>query len=632
MKNKPSFDLYHKNLQIFPKYIKELVKKINIEDVWKKVIIENSLDNKPICSIIDESNNCIRINSDLPQEEYKIWTNQIDLKKAGSLFVYGCGFGYPLFELLKQKEPNTLVFVFENSLDIFIAMLFFFDFQPIMLTKKFIFFIGKKEDFSENLLNIINTDIFLYITAPIVIFTHPAKRNFMNDYLKIHSYIFEQLSLNVFHIGNDHYDTLLGFHNIIANLKEIISNPQLSCLKNKYSEKPAFIISNGPSLDKDIHNLKKINKMGLIICTESAILPLLKNNIKPDILCVIERIENSYLYHFKDISYSEDISLLALALINKNIFPSFSGPKIPIFRNTESINIWINKWFGEANSSIDAGANISHLAFEIAVYVGANPIVLVGQDFAFGEANSVHSKYSIYSNEIAKKDDDKTRKRPLVYTENNYGAKIKTTQLWQDFRHGLERKIAQHSEKNIINTTLKGAKIKGTSLANLEQIIQKYCITKLEQPVFEIINNSKKNINFETQHHKLVLFVNELSSYINSFRKLCQSAVMATVRSNKMLYLLDEEDYQNNLDIFEKSYEENFNDLTKFMSDNLFLVFFQQVLLIGFHQMNLLGTIDSEQAMREIFEIHKNLFNNLNTISQSIVVNFDIAIDKIESY
>lgn len=211
------------------------------------------------------------------------------------------------------------------------------------------------------------------------------------------------MSLNLFHIGNDHYDTLLGFHNIIANVEEIISNPSLSCLENKFQNTPVFIISNGPSLDKNIMDLKKIAGKGLIISTESAILPLMKNKIKPDILCVIERIENSYLYHFKDKNYPDDISLLALALINKNIFPSFSGPKIPIFRNTESINMWINKFLGESKSSIDAGANVSHLAFEIAVYIGANPIIFVGQDFAFDDELNTHSKNSIYSTELAKR-------------------------------------------------------------------------------------------------------------------------------------------------------------------------------------------------------------------------------------
>lgn len=627
----PNKELFNNNLQLLPIYIRDLISEIMIDTVWNKIHIENSFENTPICSYVDDSKNFLRLNSEAPLKEAELWCNQIPFKKTSSVIVYGCGFGYPLFEILKQKEPNTLVFVFEHSIEIFIAMLYYFDLKSIIESNKFIFFIGEINQFSDYFLNIFNSDLFFYSTAPLVVFTSPAKRALKKEYLKIHSYIFEQLSLNLFHIGNDHYDTLLGFHNIIANVEEIISSPSLSCLENKFQNTPVFIISNGPSLDKNIMDLKKIAGKGLIISTESAILPLMKNKIKPDILCVIERIENSYLYHFKDKNYPDDISLLALALINKNIFPSFSGPKIPIFRNTESINMWINKFLGESKSSIDAGANVSHLAFEIAVYIGANPIIFVGQDFAFDDELNTHSKNSIYSTELAKKDDEKFKKRPTVYTRNITGDKIKTSQLWLDFKHGLERKIATHSEKIIIDATEGGAEILGTSPAMLSEIIQNYCKKPINNTVYEIINKHKEQINVKIQKQKINSFIADINNYIFEFRNLCQVALKALTKSNRMLELINKADISNNLDIFEKSYYKNFSDLKKFMIDNLFLVFFQQVLLIGFHKMNQLGTIDSKDNIKEIFSVHKELFYNLNIISQSIVVNFENAIEEIKA-
>ncbi|GAA3330794.1 hypothetical protein GCM10020331_084750 [Ectobacillus funiculus] len=95
---------------------------------------------------------------------------------------------------------------------------------------------------------------------------------------------------------------------------------------------------------------------------------------------MLERIPESYLYHFQDKEYPEDIALLALAVADPRTFASFTGPKIPIFfRSFESTSQWINRIVGNG-SGLYAGLNVSHLAYELAVYMGANPIVFfVGQ-------------------------------------------------------------------------------------------------------------------------------------------------------------------------------------------------------------------------------------------------------------
>lgn len=323
-------------------------------------------------------------------------------------------------------------------------------------------------------------------------------------------------------VGNDHQDNLLGFCNIIANAKEVIQNPCLSCLKDKYRNYPAFIVSNGPSLDNSINLLEKIKGRGLILSVESAILPLIKNDIKPDILTVLERTKETYHYHFENNHYPEDISLLCLAVVDRRVMPSFKGQKIPILRQYEAVNCWINKYLGDG-SSINPGVNVSHLALELAIYMGADPIVFVGQDYAYGPNGITHSRDSIYNQEKGAEARKAVQSRPIIYIEGNNGNLVPSNELWYEFKLELERKIAANPDRTIINVTEGGAKIEGAERGQLKDVIAKYCTRELPLRVNEIIAESKGKKNFLETEERFSEFVGVAEKYTEQFRSLVQA-------------------------------------------------------------------------------------------------------------
>lgn len=76
-----------------------------------------------------DNGNVFKINSEKPLQEAKRWYDEIEEKGAGAIFLYGTGFGYPLFEVLSRKQPHTLVLVFEENIYLFSAMLHYFDLE-----------------------------------------------------------------------------------------------------------------------------------------------------------------------------------------------------------------------------------------------------------------------------------------------------------------------------------------------------------------------------------------------------------------------------------------------------------------------------------------------------------------------
>ncbi|MFB9761516.1 motility associated factor glycosyltransferase family protein [Ectobacillus funiculus] len=619
-------ELFQKNLQCFPEYIKQQIRKVDLEEVEKWIDIVYTKEGDPICKY-EKDGKVKHINSRNPWEEAKNWCNQLPLNQMSTLFVYGCGFGYPLIELLKRVHENSWVVVFESELPIFVAMLHYFDLEPVFrIHNKCIFFLGPFEEFSQFFQNFISTYGLLYLTVPSVLFT-PTSRLFKKEYLNIQSHIFERLTQKIFSYGNDHYDSLLGFHNMIENVEKILQNPYLSSLKDKFANAPAFIVANGPSLDQSMHELKQVKGKALILCCESAIVPLMKNDIKPDAICVLERIPESYLYHFQDKEYPEDIALLALAVADPRTFASFTGPKIPIFRSFESTSQWINRIVGNG-SGLYAGLNVSHLAYELAVYMGANPIVFVGQNFAYGLDGLTHSKQSKYTEDVQGYI-EKVKSLPVVYVEGNDGSKVPSNPLWVEFRKGLEQLIEQTPHVTIINATEGGAKIKGTISDTLTNVIEKYCKTSLSYTLDMLLNESKENLDVSHRKNKIKSLRIELIKYIDIYFALNQSTSERMVIVER---LLDGSETKDKYGIGEKLYQEfeqNNKHIMKFCHSHVHTQFFQQVILFGYHQMNELGAINTPEKLRHAIQIQMQLFDNLCVICQSLIRNFQIAVKKL---
>jgi hypothetical protein len=621
--------MYEKNLELLTPWLKESVAKIGEEELWKKIEITYNAEGYPVCRY-HRDGVCFHVTSEHPVQEAEAWGKSIQQRGSTEVFLYGTGFGYALFELFAHKMPQTLVIVFEQDIYLFKTMLYYFDLTPIIQTQKVSFFIGDSPNFKKAFGQLFYSLLFFSTTYPTVAFTLPTVRNFKKEYLEIHRYIFTELSLLTSYIGNDHQDNMIGLRNLLCNTKEVLKNPYLSCLKEKYRNVPAFIISNGPSLDQSIPLLKKIQGRGLIICVESAIVPLTKNGIIPDILAVVERTKYTYLYHFEDRNYSPDIALLSLALVDPRVYPSFAGEKIPIFRKGEELNRWFNRNLGDM-SALDAGGNVSHLAVDVATYLGADPVIFVGQDFAYGPGGVTHSKDAVSSQEKGKRARDILHSIPMVYVEGNSGKMIPSNQLWANFKLGLEHIIANQPEHHFYNATEGGAKIQGTERGKLSQLIEQYCTQPIPFRVNNLIAENKRNISAAERGTLLEKFILEVEHYTDLFRSLAREMNLGRLECKKMMRLSAATDHEKYKDVLDEIYQKNIAAYYQYTNDDLCRSFFQQLICAYFYLMNRLGSIDTQKKRTQEFNIQSQLYHDLSVVSQSLSVSMEEAAESIKT-
>lgn len=614
--------MYEKNLSFLTEWLKDSVQRIDEQDLWNRVKVEYSNEGNPVC-IYHHEGKRIHITSGKPVDEARQWRESIpNIEGTGAIFLYGSGFGYPIFEIFANKKAHTLVVVFEEDIYLFKAMLYYFDFEPIFKSGKIVFLIGDCTYYANAFEQLFFSVYFISCTYPVVAVTLMAQRNFKEQYKKIHKDVFTKLALLAFYMGNDHKDNLIGFNNIMANVQETINNPNIRCLKGQYPSCPAFIVANGPSLDKNIQKLKDIKGRGLIICMESASIPLLKNGITPDVLAVIERIKASYIFHFQNICYPDDIALLGLAVADPRIFATFPGEKIPVYRDKEIVNQWISEKIGDG-CVIDAGANVSHLAVELALYMGANPVILVGQDYAYGPGQVTHSKDSVYSEEKGRKSSELIQSRPTMVTEGSQGSPVYSNELWLNFKKGLEMKIAQHTEITFINATEGGAKIIGTTCAKLEDAIRQYCIHPIPCRVNQLIREHRIKLCKTNRKEGIEELIESVKHYRKAFREAALEVNKARLDCKRVLSLLSENDNGQYNHVLDEAYQRNVSIFNRLIMDGMFRCFLQQIAFSNYYMINRLIMIDTPEKIKEVFRIHDNFFSQLCVVCQSVSVHFE---------
>ena len=83
------------------------------------------------------------------------------------------------------------------------------------------------------------------------------------------------------------------YANIFANARDILESPGILPLKNIFSNIPVVVVSAGPSLDKNIGLIRSARKRIIVLTVATALKPLLRNGVEPDIVIAIDTNEET---------------------------------------------------------------------------------------------------------------------------------------------------------------------------------------------------------------------------------------------------------------------------------------------------------------------------------------------------
>lgn len=597
---------YDKNVDCLKKYKPDLYNKLA---VLKELIVEDNIEsldakdgNKYIQ--IQKDNKVYKLNSNYnPIEQSKRWAEQFKLNDMYQvILMFGLGNGMFVRELLNKIIHNDTILIYEPSKEIFIHALKNYDLSDIITAKNTSITVEGVNDLEFH--NTIQNAIYWINLHSQTLCQHPYFIDlFEISYIKFLKEIKAQNERTILNRNTVGY---LGMHesnNTISNIRYILESNTVMELGDKIPKNtPVFIVAAGPSLEKNIEDLKLAKGKSIIISTDRAFDYLLNHNIEPDFVITLDPIKP--LKYFTTRANIK-IPLMYRMEANNEILDFHKGRKF-IYDADKFIKTLYDK-LNRNLSTLSTGGSVATAAFSVCLSLGFERIILVGQDLAYGENDLTH----------AGEKEDGIKDSEIILVPGINGGMIKTRYDWNSFINWFQDAIAYYNKVDVIDATEGGAKIEGSNPMKLKDAIDKYCIHEIDcnkivheiakgltdneiSIVYEYINTSLEDLIIIKNSIKKLIEVNE-KLIIENKRGNDNAAIKLINRMSKFNKVILEKDIYSLLDNYiSKNRTDELSNIYKLTGDET--------------KDREITYLKSKQIYQSIFEIIDDVKNKLQGI------------------
>lgn len=254
--------------------------------------------------------------------------------------------------------------------------------------------------------------------------------------------------------------------NSIANLPAVVRHHNLHDLDGVFRGRPAILIAPGPSLDKNIEQIREAKGKALLIAPLQTLRRLYKADIQPDFVVVLDPSDlttDPYDF-FNDVPADFLTTLIVGFNCHPNVVRRF--PRVYFFSTNGPLDHWLHEVLGEPMIGLQ-GASVAVSAMVLAQHWGCSPIVLTGQDLALADNGERYAKDAQLNN---------LSKPKLMTLPGYHGGTVQTPSDYFLFHHQFEL-IAKtmgttHPGVRLCNCTEGGAYIGGYEHLTLREVMQ----------------------------------------------------------------------------------------------------------------------------------------------------------------
>lgn len=316
-------------------------------------------------------------------------------------------------------------------------------------------------------------------------------------------------------------------------------------IDNMPEDIPAIIVSAGPSLSKNIKELRKAKGKSVLIAVDAAVNPMLRNGIVPDLMVSVDPIKGA---EYVAEEGAEFIPLVCGMNSGAALTRAHKGVKLYV----SDMNPFLESFFYKACGTLlhlETGGSVSTSAFHLAYLLKCRTIILVGQDLAY-TGNKSHAENSVRGSESLS---DIYRIDNVKKDVDVYGDEILTSEMFLMFKYWFEDRIKRNAEINVIDATEGGVLIKGSSVKTLKDAIENECVRSFN--FSEILDKTgyllddKQAIDFKNyidnlpnELNKVIIKINEGLKHFSVIRRCAVKGKLASKelktsskRSNEIL-------------------------------------------------------------------------------------------------
>lgn len=458
------------------------------------------------------------------KESKRIVENAVD-KDSDIVVIGGFGLGYLPEAALELTSPETAVVIIENDPAILHAAFSCRDMSKILQSGRVDFVLA--ENVSE-----ITSLLDLHATRKTALIIHRPSYDLNRDfYSNLHSVLYSYINSKEVNIATLSRFEKLWTRNLLRNIDIYRNNPGVQQLKGTAEQIPALVVGAGPSLQKQLNLIRGSSDKFLIIAVDTVYNVLTAHGITPDFVVAVDPqlINCQYLRGIQN----RGTTLVADAGSYPALFKLFDG-KIFLSAAPFPIVNWFTGYFGN-KGVLSSGGSVSTSAFDLALQMGCNPIILVGQDLAYS-SERLHVRGTI-GEEIW--ENSCTRTKPLTLRFTGFLNRNKTVKLpawgnqnevWSDrkfltFLWWFEKKISTlNNTVEVFNATEGGALIKGSVEKRLIEIVERLPVINRPVSVKEYSDNTGnvKKDAFRSDACAIIAWLNRVADSSAESVSLCR--------------------------------------------------------------------------------------------------------------
>lgn len=508
--------MLQENEKVLGEYQPELLRRIQsmsvieTDDNGDRLELGRARDGSSIL-LIERDGQLYRMNSAFrPVQEAERWVAQYPLEYLENvILLFGLGNGIFARSLLKKMGKNDVLIIYEPSVQVFQLVLEQENLSDILSDSRVHMAVDG-----------INIGEFYFILEAhlswrniesLCICAHPEyKMLFIDGYRDFANQIAECRGLINVQKHTEAYLAHTSIINFLFNMQYLSKANILGDFVGKFpADFPAIIVSAGPSLDKNIEELRRAEGKAFILAVDTAVKALLDKGISFDAMITVDAKKSPAHLNREECI---DIPLFCVLVSRTHILLRHRGKKIFIMGGA-----CVDEAYEEMAhpfSPVNLGGSVSTAAFSVCEKMGFQKIVLVGQDLAYnGDITHAGGQVkNIVSEDVGQE-----------MVDGWQGGKVRSRYDWLIYKNWFESAIQQLPAVQVIDATEGGALIHGSKVMPLSEVIDAYCtqvfsmkeLLEKEPPTFHAEE-------FEKIREKLV----HLEKEMKSIKRNSEEAVM----------------------------------------------------------------------------------------------------------
>lgn len=433
-----------------------------------------------------------------------------------------CGFGNGMYirKLLAEVDESVRILVYEPSAIIYEKSMEVYDHSEILQD-------GRVEIVVEGVSDITFEDrLYEFLTyhdiKNCIIQAYPNYDRIVSEQVK---YFDEQVQLAIMKIRATQnvlarYGMKDAKNSLCNRIPLMRSKSMISLQKELPLDVPAIIISSGPSLNKNIEELKRAKGRAFLVAVDSAVPALMKHDVIPDIIVTVDSNKNT-----KHIDDPRAVEVAMICCLESQCALVAPQKGAVFFMNDQ------NPYIAEFNRrnhvflpNFSTGGSVANSACAVLTAFGFKNIVFVGQDLAYTD-NLAYAAGTVGSQRAFRIEDQEEK-----YVDGYYGGKVRSSSEFILYLDWFVEEIAQHPEISFYNATEGGALIRGAQNISLREVIGQLCLKDFNideivdrtQPLYDDEQKKQLEEYMKQLPERLEKDKQDATRAIRDYEKICQ--------------------------------------------------------------------------------------------------------------